>query len=189
MGCDIHLRLEIRLKKDKKYNEYYTEKAGKWKNGHIFNYNETWGDRIYGMFAKLADVKNYHSKLEHIPLRGFPEDCCSETLAAYTYRITDEIKEEYYSWEVLRKDAEKWIKNGHSTYYKVGNYEYVSQPDWHSPNWCTTQEMENCINEIFKNDNGTYEGDYIEWLALLGAMKGYESSGEYECRAVFWFDN
>lgn len=63
-------------------------------------------------------------------------------------------------------------------------------PDYHSPNWCTTQEMEKCFNDVFLNlKDGTYEGDYIEWMALLGAMKGYEASGEYECRAVFWFDN
>lgn len=29
MGCDIHLRLERKLKKDKVWNKYYTEKAGK----------------------------------------------------------------------------------------------------------------------------------------------------------------
>ena len=33
------------------------------------------------------------------------------------------------------------------------------------------------------------EGDYIEWAALIGAMKGYEASGEFETRAVYWFDN
>ena len=27
MGCDIHLRLEKRLKKEKVWNEYYTEKC------------------------------------------------------------------------------------------------------------------------------------------------------------------
>ncbi len=40
-----------------------------------------------------------------------------------------------------------------------------------------------------KDENGNCNGDYIEWVALLNTMKGYELSGEYECRAVFWFDN
>lgn len=48
--------------------------------------------------------------------------------------------------------------------------------------------MEDCINKIFRNEDGTYKEDYTEWLALLGAMKGYEMDGS-ECRAVFWFDN
>lgn len=188
MGCDIHLRLEKRLKKDKVWNEYYTEKAGEWKNCYIFNSDSTWSDRIYGMFALLANVRNYND-YEHIPLRGMPSDCCDRTMECYGYRVSDEVKEEYYDWEVSREDAKKWVSGGYSKYFKIGVTEFVSGPDWHSPNWCTTQEMEDCINKLFKNEDGTYKGDYIEWLALLGAMKGYEASGEYECRAVFWFDN
>lgn len=51
--------------------------------------------------------------------------------------------------------------------------------------------MEDCINQVFKDENGNWKstGEPYEWLALLGAMKGYEATGEYECRAVFWFDN
>lgn len=66
----------------------------------------------------------------------------------------------------------------------------ITDPDAHSPNWCTTQEMEDAIKEIFWNEEmQQYVGDYIEWLALLGAMKGIEQNGAYECRAVYWFDN
>lgn len=39
----------------------------------------------------------------------------------------------------------------------------------------------------WKDDEFGYET--IEWLGLIGTMEGIESSGEYECRAVFWFDN
>lgn len=60
--------------------------------------------------------------------------------------------------------------------------------DWHSPNWCTTAEMEHAIETVFK-ENGKYSGDYIAWLGLLGLMKGLETDGRYECRAVYWFDN
>lgn len=188
MGCDIHLRLEIRLKKDKVWNEYYTEKAGIWKGCWNVNSKQCWGNRIYGMFAALADVRNSWN-MEHLPIRGLPDDCCDLTKECYGNRIADKVKDEYYDWEYPRKEAEEWIRKGYSERYEVYGLEYCSCPDWHSPNWCTTQEMEDCINKIFKNEDGTYEGDYIEWLALLGTMKGYEASGEYECRAVFWFDN
>lgn len=188
MGCDIHLKLEIKLKKDKKWNEYYTEKAGPWKHGYIFGYNSTWSDRIYGMFAQLADVRNYNN-FEHIPLRGFPEDCNIKTVSSYCYMVTSEVKDNYNDWEVYEETAEEWVTKYNSKYYTIDDKLFVSCPDYHSPNWCTTQEMEDCINKLFKNEDGTYEGDYIEWLALLGAMKGYELSGEYECRAVYWFDN
>lgn len=188
MGCDIHLKLEKRLKKDKIWNEFYTEKSGVWKTCYIFQNNETWSDRIYGMFALLSDVRNSWG-LEHIPLRGFPIDCCNETLSCYGQVVCDEKKDKYNKWEVPREEAERWVNDGESKFYVINGIEYVSDPDWHSPNWCTTQEMEECINKTFKNEDGTYKGDYIEWLALLGVMKGYEQSGEYECRAVFWFDN
>lgn len=188
MGCDIHLRLERRLKKDKVWNEYYTEKAGEWKGCSNIKSGQCWGDRIYGMFAVLADVRNKWD-IEHLPLRGLPDDCSDLTLECYGKRIANKAREQCYDFEYAREDAEKWIRQEASTRYSVYNLEYCSNPDWHSPNWCTTQEMEDCINKIFKNDDGTYEGDYIEWLALLGTMKGYEASGEYECRAVFWFDN
>ena len=65
----------------------------------------------------------------------------------------------------------------------------IENTDYHSPNWCSVSEMEECVEKVFKKENGEWSGDYIEWMALLGAMKGYEASGEYEVRAVFWFDN
>lgn len=189
MGCDIHLKLERRLIKDKVWNEYYTEKAGEWKSCYIIDSKKCWGDRIYGMFAQLANVRNYNG-LEHIPIRGFPDDASYDTKECYGKRVSEsDNHEDCNDWEYSARDAEEWVDDGYSKYYKVNNILYCSCPDFHSPNWCTTKEMEDCINKLFKKEDGNYSGDYLEWLALLGAMKGYEASGEYECRAVFWFDN
>lgn len=192
MGCDIHLKLERRLKKEKVWNKYYTEKC-EWKPCKNYPYDKTWGNRIYGMFAALADVRNYSDwNIKPLPIRGMPEDACDNTLKCYGYQVVDKIE---YEWQedtcVLASDAEKWVKDGWSEYFEIDGTKYVSGPDWHSPNWCTTQEMEDCINQVFKDENGNWKstGEPYEWLALLGAMKGYEATGEYECRAVFWFDN
>lgn len=189
MGCSIYLRLEIRLKKDKVLNKYCIEKAtGKWIPCYL-NKDKCWGDfGVYGMYARLANVKNYWD-YKHLPLRGLPDDCSDLTLKCYGNRIENKAREQCLDFEYAREDAEKWIRQGISTRYSIHNVEYCSCPDWHSPNWCTTREMEDCINKNFKNEDGTYKGEYVEWLALLGAMKGYEQTGEYECRAVFWFDN
>lgn len=188
MGCDIHLRLEKKLKKEKVWNKFYTEKCV-WKNCSIFNANYEWRDRIYGMFAVLADVRN-HWDFEHLPLRGFPKDACLCTVKCYAIPVVDEYK---YEWEkkscILRKDAEKQVHDGYSEMINVDGDDFCSVGDYHSPNWCTTQEMEDCINKVFKDKNGNWTGEPYEWLALLGAMKGYEWTGEYEVRAVFWFDN
>lgn len=141
------------------------------------------------MFAVLADVRNKRN-LEHLPSRGFPNDACQSTLECYGLEIVDEFK---YKWQedtcILSSQSEEWVSRGLSKYFEVKGIKYVTNPDYHSPNWCTTQEMEDCINKVFKSKNENWEGEPYEWLALLGAMKGYEATGEYECRAVFWFDN
>lgn len=174
MGCDIHLRLERKAKGQ-----------SKWQDCHIFGYERCWDDRIYGMFAALADVRNYND-IEHLPVRGMPKDAADRTLKLYGNQVAVVVK--YPDWQYSEEDAERFVKEGYSEYYDVNGVKYVSCPDWHTPSWCTTAEMEDCINRIFKNEDGSYKGDYSEWLALLGAMKGYEADGS-ECRAVFWFDN
>lgn len=177
MGCDIHLRLEIKSKKIKNF---------RWEACHIFGYgNSVWSYRNYSMFSLLADVRN-DGDLTHLPLRGLPHDAAKETLKCYGFVVDTKAE---YEWEVSEEDAERWVKQGLSHYYEIGGWKYCSDPDAHSENWCTTQEMEDCVNRVFINNDGTFECGYIEWLALLGAMKGYEQSGDYECRAVFWFDN
>ena len=103
----------------------------------------------------------------------------------YGHRIADKAE---YDGQCSASEAERWVENGDSVYYEVGGRKYVSDPDWHTPSWCTTAEMEECINRVFRNEDGEFYGDCSEWLALLGAMKGYEADGG-ECRAVFWFDN
>lgn len=141
------------------------------------------------MFAILANIQNtWH--LKHLPLRGFPEDTCDETKSCYSYDlIEDFIEVEPTDERIINKStAEKWVNKGLSTYIEVFGCKMVTSPEYHSPNWCTTKEMEECINKIFLK-NGNYTGNYIEWLALLGTMKGYEYSGEYECRAIYWFNH
>lgn len=209
MGCDIHLKLERRLKQDEKVivtpeqkNENgeivqkeisYVNKADEWMNCYIITYGTTWSNRTYGMFAKLANVRNYWN-IKPIEQRGLPDDATNQTIAKYGYTILDRdpSKEEEDDWYELgwvgKSKAEKWINNEGCNVIEINGQKYVVNPDWHSPNWCTTQEMEDAINEIFFKD-GVYSGDAEEWLALLGAMKGYEQSGKYVCRAVFWFDN
>lgn len=143
------------------------------------------------MFAALADVRNMDD-IEHLPIRGLPEDACPETMECYGEPVVDKFKDVYQEdCCVLASRAEEWVKKGFSYFYKVGGVRYCSDPDAHTPSWCTTQEMEDCINRVFKDKSGEWKptAQPYEWLALLGAMKGYESTGEYECRAVFWFDN
>ena len=181
MGCDIHLMLEYRHRK-------MNDKPSEWKSCLITKNNDLrgWSVHNYHMYALLANVRNYNDDIS-LPIRGIPSDATYDTMSRYCLQIIDDEQYKYVERTCRKSQAEEWIRQGISHRYDLGDYnEYISNPDWHTPNWCTTQEMEDCINKSFKKYN-LY--DYTEWFALLGSMKGYEMNGEFECRAVFWFDN
>ena len=197
MGCDIHLYVEYRLKEARKrivreaeYDENgnktkdeisYTEER-KW---YSYQFGKHWSDRIYGMFAILADVRNYGDRA-HIELRGFPDDATHIVKNKY-YLIV--VSDEEYKRVDYRCCSESYATSWGGERFTISGREYTKDPDYHSANWCTTKEMREAIDTLFKKEDDAYEGDYIEWLGLIGTMEGIESSGEYECRAVFWFDN
>lgn len=52
---------------------------------------------------------------------------------------------------------------------------------------CGTKKMEDAVNKVFRNDDGSYRDGCDPWLSLVGAMKGYEMSGKYECYAIYHF--
>lgn len=216
MGCDIHLKLEMRqvrrsymlidkFEEDGIHKEIvetpYNSYSANWHSVRLTR-GDCWGDRVYGMFAKLADVRNYfRKKINPIPQRGFPKDACDDTKSAYSYIVISDdefdANKDYYEYSdthyINESKANSWLKDGLSEEMQpFGNTDLrkITDPDAHSPNWCSTKEMEECIKEIFWNEEKQeWIGDYVEWFALLGAMKGVEYNGVYECRAVFWFDN
>lgn len=202
MGCDIHLHVEYRRRKEEKVvirEAEYNEEGNVVKQELSYNLDTDWkkfqaygfeefSDRIYGMFAVLSNVRNYND-LPPIEIRGFPQDASIPVQLKYLLRIVkdDEIEkyEDRYDYSVCSEsNANKWGGKR----FTINGDEYTEHPDWHSPNWCTTAEMEHAIETVFK-ENGKYSGDYIAWLGLLGLMKGLETDGRYECRAVYWFDN
>ena len=197
MGCDIHLYVEYRLKEARKiivreaeYDEsgnktqdelFYTEER-EWIS---YQFGKRWSDRIYGIFAILADVRNYGNKA-HLELRGFPDDATYIVKNKHYLMVVSDAEYKRVNYRCCSEsDATCW--GGER--FTISGREYIEDPDYHSANWCTTKEMRDVIDTLFKKEDGTYEGDYIEWLGLIGTMEGIESSGEYECRAVFWFDN
>ena len=160
--------------------------------------------RQYPIFARLANVRNY-GNYEHIPIRGFPDDAdwktkqlyCCQVVPDDEYNAHVEEDSEYECGHVSESAADRFLREGDSKEYKIENNDYLKQfrfitdPDAHHPNWCTTEELKKIIRETFHNEEtGEWEGWWFEdWTALLGMMEGYELGGYYECRAVFWFDN
>lgn len=98
MGCDIHLRLERKAKGQ-----------SKWQDCHIFGYDRCWSDRIYGMFAALADVRNYNN-IEYLPPRGIPKDATRSTLLAYGYEVVKDT-EKHYDFQCGESQAKDWVEN------------------------------------------------------------------------------
>ena len=165
MGCDIHLMVERRRQKPvlmvtKRDNQKIVRHLpidNKWYNCEITSSGE-WSDRVYGMFAKLADVRNIWN-LEHIELRGFPEDASYETLQRYAYRvISDEQFKKWFPDEtetihsghkvtfMCESEAQNYINDYGAKILKVkGQYnndaKFVTEPENHSANWCTLSEL------------------------------------------------
>jgi hypothetical protein len=172
MACDIHLHVERR-------------KAGSEQQFYHSSYSE-FSDREYAMFAKLANVRNSNS-IEHLPIRGIPGDITWRTFTKIYKPIISGYKDDLYEEHCyLQEQADSWVRDGVSFTVEMYGHKWCSNPDWHSYNWCTPEEMAECVESIFKDP---YGGNGIEWAALATYMKALEGNGKFEVRAVFWFDN
>ena len=217
MDTDIHLMVEKRKAKEGWFRDYKQQPNGElekelrriirsdseWHSCSIMTYRRPWGNRHYEMFAKLANVGIRDGiEIKPLPLRGFPEDACVYTFFEYALEvIPDSARNDGYGvgygyslTAVPESRADEWVKEGCSKEIMPPNVHwpdrrFITSPSYNSPNWCTSQELEEAIKEIFYEEA---VGDYVqyasEWLGLLYYMKGLEAAG-YETRCVFWFDN
>lgn len=185
MGCDIHLRIECRTK----VNPYSTEE-NRWYNVGI---NGEFSSRIYGMFARMAKVRECGQKYKvQFEPRGLPQDITDwKTRESFFCTVTDNEEIAHCLSSYCSKvNAEKWVENGYSKW--VGDdHRRITNPDLHSHSWLTTQELRQCFDDCFKQDDGIYypNSKYYEWLGLVSLCEGIENDGIYECRVVFAFDN
>ena len=177
---------------EKKWSNYSNMKWMKdWHNSYMWR-GDTWpGERCYGMFAKLADVRNYWEDMEPFEVKGFPMDASEDVFSKYAYTIIeDENWRDYHEdgFYIKRSKVEENIKRYGEEIIKYKDREFLTCCDYHSASWVSTTEMEEAINFLL-TDKSDLMSSYMRWAALLGAMKGIESNGMFECRAVFWFDN
>ena len=184
MGCDIHLRIEKR----KRVNPY-TNRCHKWYN---VGFCGEFSCRIYGMFARMAKVRDYGNKYKvQFKPRGLPDNMDYQSTESFYLYVTDnEVAVNWGERYCLKKMAEKWVKEGCSEWVDE-NHTRITDPDLYSYSWLTTQELRQCFDDCFKQEDGTYKSksDYVEWLGLVSLCEGIESDGIHECRVVFAFDN
>jgi len=181
MSCDIHFRIE--------YKPY--EKA-EWHPVFGYHHEPYYLEADYNMFAALANVRNYDD-IEHIELKGFPNDVDYTTAFAYGYKVTDSEDEEHVYYDEDKGDkcvgkvlAQKWVDKGWSEYIKTNIWTLVSDPDAHSPNWCTVDEYRKAMDIVRKH----YPDDKLDisYHALLALMETYEKAN-MPIRLIYWFDN
>ena len=168
MGCDIHLYVEYKNKKETNYRNF----GGRINPG-----------RNYYIFGLLA--KGVRSDLpEGIELKGLPD---RETMS-YMSRGENEmfIHEDGGEGFVTPETAERWVKSGSSKY--IGkDKNRITHPEWHSHSWLTTEEYEKQLNVFLNHPDAKLYAE-PEYEAVLAILKSFESGG-YDARIVFWFDN
>lgn len=186
MSCDIHLRVEAR----EKINPYPNDRH-EWHNVDIYG---EFSSCVYGMFARMADVRSCQDckyRVQFEP-RGLPDDLTDWATCESFYMYVTGNKEAAGWGEnyCLKENAEKWVERGYSKWVDE-NHRKVTNPDHHSHSWLNTQELRQCFDDCFKQEDGTYKpnSDYVEWLGLVSLCEGIESDGIHECRVVFAFDN
>lgn len=166
MGCDIHCYIEYK----QAGREGWSGFGGRINPG-----------RHYGIFAKMADVRNDYGITPIAQPRGLPEDASYRANDDNRLYITKSEGEGFCSPE----SAERWVKSGASKYVNShdGKPAWVTHPDWHSHSWLTAQELENSLS-----DPKVEADDAIEYRAVAAVLRFFENTGR-EARLVFWFDN
>lgn len=121
------------------------------------------------------------------PTRGLPEDVGDDVIDYLFKPAALEYDEEHrYGEYFLQSHVDRWVEEGLSFPLNRGKEIRYSDPDCHSFNWCTTDEIKACIDDVFLDKKtNTYKGDYAEWLGLHAYMKTLDDSQEYKVRAVY----
>ncbi len=156
MGCDIHC-----------YIEYKPAGSDHWSDfGGCIN-----PGRNYELFGKLAGVRREGPPI--VEPRGLPEDAsCAASSDAWIY-VTETTSSEGFC---SREQAETWL--GYGARYRDPDKRFVSNPDWHTHSWLTTDEYASVVEGVGEP----------EYEAILAAMRSFEEGGA-KARIVFWFDN
>lgn len=181
MGCDIHMVMEYRGMPGAPGAENQT--PWWWSFGSVCN-----PGRDYALFNRLAGVRGPEDGAL-IPARGIPATFSSAVRNEVLLLLLadTQLKAGEVDWEsrtVKREKAEAWIREGSSQLVRVGEYDYVTHPDYHSFSWLTL---------------GEYAGVLLDWRArgeqltpdywaVQAALATFADRG-YEARVVFWFDN
>lgn len=160
MGCDIHMFVEVRKRKDPKPAQEHIEHE--WVDGDLYDSNgkmvELHGDRNYSLFGILAGVRREANVIDDP--RGIPPDC------------TDRVKKKREDWDVDGHSASYFTLAELQEYRATKSNGFVTSStttvNWSAENW-------NPIDTLIQK---------LKWRASDLTIWKPE-----DIRIVFWFDN
>ena len=137
-------------------------------------------ERNYRLFGALAGVRDI--TYQQFEPRGFPENAGWQARKSYSLYIVSD-KELASEWN----DVNVVVESRVSSFLQWGSVpvdkDHISNPDFHTPSWLTTQELKIACKAI-----PDYTEDADEMLAIVTMMERLELMGR-QCRFIFWFDN
>jgi hypothetical protein len=172
MGCDIHAYIEHVLVGD--------DEGSKGFDGYVFSLTGKFSlPRDYLMFSLMAGVRAYGDEKPLFEPRGLPKKLGHKAEDDYYLRVDDEQAKLDVEGVCSRDKADYWIKSGFSQALDDGR---VTDPDYHTPSWLTTDEFAKCVKKGGRGLDSQYQ-------AALASMQAVEADGLHKARIVFWFDN
>lgn len=177
MGCDIHIRTEVK------------QDNGLWVLADLFDKDgdvtEVYTGRNYRLFSILADVRNYNRIKPISNLRGIPEDCSDETLKSYKDWDMDAHSATWYTLRELEdylKENPKTKYSGMITLEQSASLDMGEFPE----SWCRYTNAEGYVYR-------EWESEETQLTILIANIKDRADHkwvwDSDRVRIIFWFDN
>jgi len=177
MGCDIHLRVEIK------------DNSGMWIDGNLYdsdkNILEFYNGRDYSLFGILAGVRDEHFLGAIADTRGMPADCLGEHRDYMT--CIDFHSQTFFSFQELKQQLNKYNVTKHSGMISDNDnkmlIKYGEAPD----SWCKSTSQDGYIKaEWYSNHNSLK--NFIESFSVLCDVYWKQYAPD-EIRVLIAFDN
>lgn len=173
--ADMYLRIEFRYKDEEL-------RDGEW-NGIEFD-SSFWFNNSCETLFRLMGMNSNDPAL----IRGCPEDINVKTQIDAGELVWEE-DDDNETREVLREQADAWVKSGECFYLSKWK-NLVSSPEYTQFSWCTYEELRERVEKWISGFNTSpdrYDDFDLQVLGLLEYMRILESNGRCITRAVYWF--
>jgi hypothetical protein len=201
MGCDIHIYVERKVGEKWCSCDYFVPDV-RYKHGEAFRRVECCGWRNYGLFATLANVRNYGNTDYICEPKGLPEDASDYVRGEYEDEIWDAHSCSYFTLQELIDFSEErhpLRRRGMLSPEQQAQLDDGILPD----HWCRdtsdpsygVREWEEEVDvlapliEDLKRRASQFDMIYdFQWDGNdKSRQEAYDKSADI--RIVFWFDN